>query len=118
MIDIDEMMVNIAREHLPKMSDCSDITNSEASCFDDPRSELIIANGRQYFIDNYGTTIKKPLFDVILIDALDPEEEKDYNDKLYNDNSFITSLFNSLTEDGVMVIQVGTGYVPDANFYS
>lgn len=111
MIDIDEMMVNVAREYLPAFSDCSDISISTGgSCYDDPRAELIIADGRQYFNENYLPAPKKnaQLFDVIVIDALDPEEEKEYNDKLYNDHDFITALFNSLTDDGVMVVQVGT----------
>jgi len=111
MIEIDEMMINIAKNHLPKMSNCSDIVDSAESCFDDSRTELLLEDARQYFIDRYGPTKKTEsddLFDVVIVDALDPEEDNEVSERLYTDGDFLNSLYESLSEEGVMVIQVGT----------
>lgn len=58
MIDIDEVVVNECRKHLPSLSD---------GAFDDPRLELIIGDGIDY--------VKKAAdgsFDVIIVDSTDP----------------------------------------------
>ena len=54
MIELDEMMVDIAKEHLPVMSDCSDLVGSAPSCFDDERATVLYEDGRAYFFDRYG----------------------------------------------------------------
>lgn len=111
MIEIDEMMVDIAKKHLPKMSNCSDIVDSAESCFDDTRAELLLEDAREYFINRYGPLKKMDsdgLFDIVVVDALDPEEDKEINKKLYTDADFLNSLYEALSDEGVMVIQVGT----------
>eukprot|EP00586_Coscinodiscus_wailesii_P023450 CAMPEP_0172519528 /NCGR_PEP_ID=MMETSP1066-20121228/291468_1 /TAXON_ID=671091 /ORGANISM="Coscinodiscus wailesii, Strain CCMP2513" /LENGTH=824 /DNA_ID=CAMNT_0013302133 /DNA_START=159 /DNA_END=2630 /DNA_ORIENTATION=- len=111
MIELDEMMVNIAKQYLPKMSNCSDIVDSADSCFDDPRSQLLLEDARPYFIDRYGPSKVKEsngLFDVVVVDALDPEEDNEVSTKLYTDGDFLNSLYAALSDEGVMVIQVGT----------
>ena len=37
MIELDEMVVEVSKEFLPELSNCSDIIGSVPSCFDDSR---------------------------------------------------------------------------------
>lgn len=110
MIEIDAEMIEIAREYLPKMSNCSDFEGRADNCFDDERTEVVNANGIQWFVERFGPEPieKQEKFSVIIIDALDPEDDVPFSHGLYADTTFVDSLVNSLTEDGVMVIQVGT----------
>jgi len=129
MIEIDGELTNISRTFLPEWSDCSDIVGSEVtSCFDDPRATIYFEDAFGFFLDNFGVdddgmnmTDTAPdtvtadddgeddeeLFDIIIMDALDPDDFGDFVDKLYNDTGFIRSLYNGLTESGVFVVQVG-----------
>jgi len=118
MIEIDGELVEICREYLPSMSDCSDIDGSTQSCFDDSRVELIIEDATDWFIDNFGPDdedkeeekededVEK--FDVIIMDALDPMFAiPEFCDGLYSDNDFMPSIFEALAEDGIVVLQMG-----------
>lgn len=111
MIELDEMMVNIAKQYLPYFNNCSMFSEYE-SCFDDPRAELLLMDGRKWFMDRFGPakTIEtdSDKFDVVVIDALDPEEDKPASAKLYSDEKFLQSLYDALTDQGVLVVQVGT----------
>uniref|UniRef100_A0A7S4MHK2 PABS domain-containing protein n=1 Tax=Odontella aurita TaxID=265563 RepID=A0A7S4MHK2_9STRA len=113
MIEIDEELVDIAKEHLPFMSNCSTLEGApeSGSCFDDPRADLIFADGKHWFVDRFAReedAARNDKFDVIVLDALDPEDDTDVSEGLYTDESFLTSLFNALTPEGVVVVQVGT----------
>jgi len=46
-------------------------------------------------------------FDVIVMDALDPQENVDFADVLYRNAAFLESLYGGLTDDGVLVMQLG-----------
>jgi len=111
MVEIDEMMLDISKQYLKTMNTCGDIDGSTESCFDDPRLEVLIDDGRKHFIDNYGPNAKTagPKFDVIVIDALDPEEQRGSADveNFYNNEAFLDALYASLNDDGVMIVQVG-----------
>jgi hypothetical protein len=117
MIEIDAELVAIAREHLPTFSDCSDLEGRAKNCFDDELAKKYFVNGHQWFIDRYGrsptVTPEHQDFDVVILDALDPEEEGGISQMLYSDESFVSSLVGSLSEDGVLVIQVGTAATID-----
>lgn len=136
MIDIDKLLIDLSKEHLPTMSNCSDLVGRADSCFDDELATIIYEDGRRYFIDHYGPAAdnknspqddpqeeEEPPVDVIIIDALDPEDEIEISDELYSDVNFLQSLMNSLSDDGVIVIQVGTAPnildpKPDIGVYS
>jgi len=109
MIEIDEIMINVAKEYLPYFHNCSTFTDVE-SCFDDPRAELLVEDARAWFMQRYSPTSppQSTSFDVIVIDALDPEEDNVASDQLYTDHDFLTAMFDSLTPDGILVAQVGT----------
>jgi len=81
MIEIDSLVMDVSRQYLTEWNDCSDIelpeglVNPTGNCFDDPRATVYAKNAIAWFINNYppsGTTHK--LFDVIIMDALDPGE--------------------------------------------
>ena len=73
MLEIDETMVQTARQYLPEWSDCSQLEDSHAdSCFDNPRAEVFYTDAVQWFLDRYGegSTISNEKYDVIIMDAL------------------------------------------------
>eukprot|EP00957_Ditylum_brightwellii_P073816 5609249-Ditylum_brightwellii.AAC.1 len=112
MIEIDEKLNGVAREHLPYMSDCSDLVGRASCCFDDEVANIIYDDGKEWFVDRYGATASKAppkeKFDVVIMDALEPDHDKtDISSPLYTDRNFISSLFESLSDEGVIVIQVG-----------
>lgn len=116
MIEIDKELVDISRIHLPDFSNCSDFVGLASNCFDDVRANVQFADGRQWFIDRYGPQVvdrEQLSFDVVLVDALDPEDESIISDLLYSDESFLSALVNSLSELGVLAIQVGTAATID-----
>jgi spermidine synthase len=111
MIEIDETLVNICREHLPDLSDCSKLEGRADNCFDDELTDLVYVDGRQWFVDRFGPTPTieaEHKFDVLIVDALDPEDPSEISTNMYNDQNFVYSLVHSLTDQGVLVIQVGT----------
>lgn len=70
MIEIDEQMVRVSREHLPGWSDCSNLVGSAAWCMDDPRADVRYENALTWFSDNYANTASSEKLDVIIMDAL------------------------------------------------
>ena len=111
MIEIDETLVNICRQHLPNMSDCSKLEGRAENCFDDELTNLVYSDARQWFVDRFGpapTVQADHKFDVLIVDALDPEDPSEISTNMYNDENFVRSLVNSLSDKGVLVIQVGT----------
>mmetsp|Transcript_8027 Transcript_8027/g.8253 ORF Transcript_8027/g.8253 Transcript_8027/m.8253 type:complete len:360 (+) Transcript_8027:2407-3486(+) len=57
--------------------------------------------------EDYDYEDGEELLDVIIMDALDPQEAIPFADVLYNNVAFIRSLFYALSEDGVLVMQLG-----------
>jgi spermidine synthase len=110
MIDIDGEFIDIARKYLPKMNDCSDLVGRAANCFDDEAVMLVLENGIKYFLDLQGPEqLNKPKpFDVVIVDALDPEENLEFVKDFYVDDAFLSAMLASMSEKGVLVIQIGT----------
>ena len=88
MIEIDGELTNISRTYLPEWSDCSDIMAESdnivaSSCFDNSRATVHFEDAFGYFLGKFGKDYnegygnetveeEKLLFDVIIMDALDP----------------------------------------------
>ncbi|GKZ00023.1 hypothetical protein MPSEU_000955700 [Mayamaea pseudoterrestris] len=112
MIEMDSELVEICREHLASMSNCSDLIGRAENCFDDALTELYFEDGRKWFLDRFGPSPSiKPAhetLDVVLLDALDPEDDTEASGMLYSDDAFISAMMNSLSENGILAIQVGT----------
>ncbi|MBS3757864.1 MAG: polyamine aminopropyltransferase [Desulfobacterales bacterium] len=85
MVEIDEMVVNACREHMPSVS----------HALKDPRVELIIGDGVKYVATTDET------FDVVLIDSTDPIGPAA---PLF-DRQFYQNVAGILTEDGIMISQ-------------
>lgn len=85
MVEIDGMVVDACREHIPLTS----------AALDDDRIELIIGDGVKYVKE---TTEK---FDVILVDSTDPIGPATplFGEEFYRD------VYNCLTDDGIVVSQ-------------
>jgi len=98
MVELDEKVVEVSREYMPYLSNCTDIVGSAPNCFDDSRTELIIADAFEYF----ATKQQKGEFDVLVIDGMDPEQHDEFTDP-----AVIDALVGSLAPDGVLAIQVG-----------
>ena len=117
MIEIDEDVVELSREYLKEWSDCSDLVGSSNTCFEDPRAEVRYEDAMQYFISAFpsneavGGSVDK--FDVIVMDSLDPNVEISYAVELYSNDAYIESLYNGLTESGILVIQLGESNADD-----
>ena len=54
MLEIDGEEVELLRKFIPEWSDCSDFSENDRSCYDDPRTELLITDAIKWFIDNFG----------------------------------------------------------------
>jgi S-adenosylmethionine decarboxylase proenzyme len=111
MIEIDEELIEIVKTHLPVMSDCSDLVGRASNCFDDPLTNLIVEDAKGWFMDRYGHDAVKPaseeeLFDVVIVDAIEPETGSAISKDLY-DTEHLESILKSLTDDGIMIIQIG-----------
>ncbi|KAL3937913.1 MAG: hypothetical protein SGARI_001948 [Bacillariaceae sp.] len=91
------------------MSDCSDLVGRANNCFDDKLTNLVVEDAKAWFVDRYGPTPTqkaKGLFDVVIVDAIEPEMGAAISKDLY-DTEHLESILKSLTDDGIMVIQIG-----------
>ena len=71
MIEIDEMMVNVSRQHIPEWSDCSDLVDSAPWCLDDDRATVYFEDALVWFLDRYlDGDNEHPKMDVLIMDAL------------------------------------------------
>jgi len=118
MIEIDDEIVGLSKQYLPEWSDCSNIEGSAKWCFDDERAEPRYEDAMAYFINSFNNADKKEeKYDVIIMDALDPNDGVEFATYLYTDDAYIQSLYNGLTESGILVVQVGevpvSGSPPD-----
>ena len=131
MIEIDEGVVNLSTKYLPEWQDCSSIAHHEGRaewCFDDERADLRVEDALAYFNDNFGSSSRSEesmveqhdaQFDVVIMDCLDPNDDHPFAKVLYTDDGYISSLHGALTDDGILVVQVGEaskiGDVADEN---
>ncbi|MBW2355859.1 MAG: polyamine aminopropyltransferase [Deltaproteobacteria bacterium] len=85
MVEIDALVIEACRRHLPKV----------AAAFDDPRLELIIGDGVAYAAAGGET------FDVVIVDSSDPVGPA----RPLFDAGFYRSVANLLADDGILVTQ-------------
>ena len=93
MVDIDREVVEMARKYLEKW---------HQGAFDDPRAEVVIADGLKYVRE------VKEKFDVIVLDLTDPYGIE-ISKKLYSEE-FYRAIYNILTDEGLMVTQAGSSF--------
>jgi spermidine synthase len=104
MVEIDEELVALCREHLPEWSDCTDHGGSDAtSCFDDSRVTVSFEDAFAWFVESFGGAKgRRERFDVIIMDALDPDHYVEIVGALYRDDQFVSSIYQGLTKEGVV----------------
>lgn len=92
MVEIDESVVNVCREHLPALSN---------GAFEDPRANLIIGDGLAYVAET------DEQFDVIIVDSTDPigPGEVLFTEAFYRD------CHRCLRPGGVLVTQSGVPFM-------
>jgi len=90
LVDIDAVVIEFSKKYLPTLHKGS---------FDNPRARVIIDDGVKFVRET------EELFDVILIDSTDPEEDGP-SSVLYSE-SFYASCKSKLTPGGIMVTQNG-----------
>jgi hypothetical protein len=98
----DEKIIEITREHLSSVNDCSDIIDVKGNCFDDERVNIVSEDPKSWF-----STEKSALFDVIIFDTLAPNDAKE----LYTDEAFLNIILDSLHEDGIISTPLGEAHI-------
>lgn len=93
----DPMLIGISREHLPEMSNCADVPGSAPSCFDDPRVEIVHADGFEYLAAK-----KLANVDVLIVDTENPERQDELSDP-----RAVAGLISSLSPDGIVALKGG-----------
>ena len=91
MVEIDQRVIDFSKEYLPTISD---------GAFDDPRTELVIADGAEYV----KTTDLK--FDVVIVDSSDPIGPA----TVLFTGEFYKNISNILTDNGFMSRQCGSSW--------
>lgn len=110
LVENEEGIVKLFKEHLPERSDCTDMEGSDAaSCFDDSRASVKYVDAFGWFIDSFGNgeEIKEEKFDVLVMDALVPDVFVAIVGSRYTDKTFIDALYNGLSDEGVFVVRFG-----------
>lgn len=90
-VEIDETVTRVCRDHLPEIS---------AGAFDDPRVELVFADGAEYVA---GCSAE---FDVIVLDLTDPVSGSPA-ERLF-DEAFLGQARDALAPGGVLAMQCGS----------
>jgi len=91
MVEIDRSVVDLCQQHLPEIA---------AGAFEDPRADLIIADGVQFVAET------NRRFDVIIVDSTDPLGP---GEVLFTE-SFYAACHRCLTKGGVLVTQSGVPF--------
>lgn len=97
MVEIDAAVVDMCKQYFPKHSD---------GAFDDPRVNLVIADGVDFIVNNANAESGEK-FDVIISDSTDPEGP---GEVLFT-SRFYQGCKNSLNEGGVLATQNGVSFM-------
>eukprot|EP00526_Cylindrotheca_closterium_P006994 CAMPEP_0113638774 /NCGR_PEP_ID=MMETSP0017_2-20120614/20325_1 /TAXON_ID=2856 /ORGANISM="Cylindrotheca closterium" /LENGTH=740 /DNA_ID=CAMNT_0000549923 /DNA_START=115 /DNA_END=2337 /DNA_ORIENTATION=- /assembly_acc=CAM_ASM_000147 len=108
MVEIDQQLMDLAKEYLPQMSDCSNLDGRADNCFDDELLNLQVENAKDWFLADEAETNKN--LDVVIIDAIEPEMSSAISKDLYEEPQLWKTILDSLTEEGILAIQIG--YAP------
>lgn len=97
MVEIDAAVVDMCKQYFPKHSD---------GAFDDPRVNLVIADGVDFIVNNANSENGEK-FDVIISDSTDPEGP---GEVLFT-SRFYKGCKNSLNEGGILATQNGVSFM-------
>ncbi len=107
-IEMDELIIDISKQYLPALSDCSHLLGVTDICFDDERVNVINEDGAAWFIDHFGPSATKesPVaqFDVVVMDVTDVIAN---NKSPYYQKDVLTAILTSLSENGTLTAPLG-----------
>jgi spermidine synthase len=108
LLELDETIVNVSKIHMPEWSDCSDLKGSADWCIEDPRTKVFHEDALSWFADRYSNdnSTEEPI-DVVILNALGAESESVYAEAFYNNDTFVKSFYNSLSDNGILVMELG-----------
>jgi len=106
MVEIDQQLMDLSKEYLPQMSHCANLEGRADNCFDDDLLQLQVQDAKDWFLDGE----KKGIFDVVIIDAIEPEMSSAISKELYEEPALWKTILDSLTDEGILAIQIG--YAP------
>ncbi|OEU21076.1 S-adenosyl-L-methionine-dependent methyltransferase, partial [Fragilariopsis cylindrus CCMP1102] len=106
MVEIDQELIDITKTYMPFMSDCIDYVGRSDNCFDDPVLDLVVEDAKEWFMDRSNKADKQEKFDVVIVDAMEPEASSAISKDLY-DTAHLEAILNTLTDEGIMIIQIG-----------
>lgn len=121
-LDPDEHLLSIVKEHLPFLTNCSDIKDSTNDCYDDERVWLYHEDPKRWLelysqdrsrvprANNSDPDESDNLpdhLDVIYMDPLDHFYARDIESQYFQDSTFLTTVYKSLNDNGILVIQIG-----------
>lgn len=114
MVDLDAKVIEVSRKYLPSYSNCTGF--GTPSCFDDPRADVYAEDFFTWFDNHMGSDIcevreekRDILYDVIILDLLDPESlpaDAPFAKYLYSDE-FFKKVSCALNDQGVLVSNFG-----------
>jgi spermidine synthase len=123
MVDLDAKVIELSRRYLPSYSNCTAF--GTPSCFDDPRADVFAQDFFEWFDENMGADIcdkrsekSNLLYDVIVLDLLDPEAlplNAPFAKYLYSEE-FFQKISCALSNQGVLVSNFGEA--PESPFDS
>ena len=93
-----------------KCYSCSNLVGRSESCFEDPRATVYLEDAFAWFKDRFlpSSEIDEDPFDVIIMDALDPQGLTAFVANLYTDIYFYESLYRGLASNGILIAQLGS----------
>ena len=96
MVDIDALVLELAKKHLPEWS---------AGAFEDPRAHVIVGDALQFMRDERSSVTAS-----IVSDLTEPLADSPSN-PLFNDDVF-TLIKSRLADGGIYVLQASTAAMP------
>lgn len=105
LVEVDEELLAVTREHLFYFTDCSAIQGSKPDCFDDERAHAVHRPANEYFEETAGEDGAEK-FDVVILDMHDVRG-KSPTENHYKDGALFDNILKSMSDDGVMVIKIG-----------
>eukprot|EP00529_Nitzschia_sp_RCC80_P009392 CAMPEP_0113523412 /NCGR_PEP_ID=MMETSP0014_2-20120614/45692_1 /TAXON_ID=2857 /ORGANISM="Nitzschia sp." /LENGTH=770 /DNA_ID=CAMNT_0000421501 /DNA_START=94 /DNA_END=2406 /DNA_ORIENTATION=+ /assembly_acc=CAM_ASM_000159 len=104
MIEIDGELIELTKQHMPMLSDCKDLIGRADSCFDDKLLDLVVDDAKNWLTSRPKEQTGE--FDVMIVDALEPETGATIVKDLYDAEHF-QAMMDSLSDEGILVIQIG-----------
>jgi len=105
-IEVDEELVTIAREHLFYLNECDSFVGGTKDCYDDPRVTAAHQDGKEWFTAHNADESQEKI-DVVILDMHDVRATPTPTEHHFTDPEFWDSILTSLADDGIMAIRIG-----------